>query len=319
MSGYTDVFTQQREIGADSILNLQLVDDTPYQFYWPAQNEDQASVIPGYLRIVSSVEGAGIVLPDARDGSPGWGFRVNNLSTNVLNVSMANGYPLLSLSIGQSFIFNLVDDTTLAGMWDYTVIGTVVSTYDATALAGQGLEAVASKLNAAWPITYLSTSRDIGSSDRGTVINWTGGSGVLTLINTDFTGTGFFSLIRNTGTGPISVTPGVGITLDEGVTPLVISPNESAVISNDQNDWYSLLYNKNSSNVFNAINIAVNPRRASRTTPKRRPFNNFRFRNANSCHSAAAARRIQVEWRVWHGPGKIPIITIVERIWMNNT
>jgi len=256
MSGYVDNFTTQTEVASNSLLNLTLVDATPYQFYWPSQSRGQAEILPGYLRIVSSVASSSIVLPDGTKGSVGYGFRVANLSTNNVSVYLANMTLIITLIPGQNYIVTLTDDTTYPGAWDYTIIGTVVSSYDAYGLSGYGLTAVSNQINSAHIIVDFSVDKTIGASDRATVMRWTGGAGVLTLVDMSYSGDGFYALVRNDGTGNLSITPDVGVTLDGSGSSLSLSPSESILINNNTTEWSTLYYNAAASNLFDALSIA---------------------------------------------------------------
>jgi hypothetical protein len=123
----------------------------------------------------------------------------------------------------------VTENGTPAGTWEMIAFGVGTSSVDAATLAGFGLKAISSTLNTAHAVTSFSSSYTAVSSDRASSYVWTGGAGTLTLTSAVTLGNDWFMLVRNNGTGTLTISPSGGILINSAST-IGLQPADSCVI-----------------------------------------------------------------------------------------
>jgi hypothetical protein len=84
---------------------------------------------------------------------------------------------------------------------------------------------------------------------------WTGGAGTLTLPSAGI-GTGWYVIVKNNGTGILTISPAGTNTIDGGATAQ-LQINESLVIASSGSNWYSYAYGRSATFFFTQLVLNV--------------------------------------------------------------
>jgi hypothetical protein len=123
----------------------------------------------------------------------------------------------------------ITTNATTAGTWGNIAFGVGSSNVDAAALAGYGLKAISNTLNAAHNVTTFSSAYTAIASDRASYYVWDNGAGTLTLTSAVTLGNDWFMMLRNGGTGTLTVAPSGG-NLINGAASISLQPSDSCFI-----------------------------------------------------------------------------------------
>ena len=206
---------------------------TNVQLYWPqyiATNGQQ--VAARIMEFTPSTAGLFVYLPNAEQTSVGQDILIRNMGAYSFVVyRFGAGSGSFTVAPGQSFYTYLIDNTTTAGTWAVLQFGTGTSSADANTLAGVSTAAIAGKLEAAFVTSeYSSTAPTITDNQRGNCLVWTGGSSTWTLPSVSQLSTGWFILVRNNGTGALTInTSSAGSTID-GLVNIILPLGDSCFI-----------------------------------------------------------------------------------------
>jgi hypothetical protein len=229
MTDYVSVFGGSTVQPSDvSYLSLSLTEDTTFSWPWETQNTDAA--LPRILDVTPDAAGWAITLPAANKAPLGADVLVRNFTAYSFYVKDSSGGSVVTVTSGQSVYVYLSANATAAGTWQTLLFGTGSSSLSADAVASTSVVAIANTLNSALPITTVSANYTILSSDRATTFVWTGGSGTLSLTTATTLGNNFFFLVRNSGTGTLSLDPYLSETID-GSSTASLNPGESCIVT----------------------------------------------------------------------------------------
>lgn len=209
------------------------------QLYWPAVVNPTQVPAARIINASASTTGLEIALPQGDQGSVGTDILFNNVGADDFVVTDFDGNAAVTVEAGKAHYFYLIDNTTEAGVWDTIAFGASTSVADAAALAGNGLIALAGKLQTTSNIVVISSSATIPSTGRANTYIWTGGVGSFTLPGTASLSAGWYISFRNNGTGTLTVYPPGASTIDSNST-LTVNPGSSGFI----------LYQQSSGNFF---------------------------------------------------------------------
>ena len=165
-----------------------------------------------------------IVLPDAREASPGESTVFYNNSANAYYVVTNTGIPLITVTPGGRHLLMLTDNTTQDGSWLASILGVGTGALDIAGAAGAGLRALGTTLNVAFPVITIPQPITLDESHRDKVLVWQGGAGTINLPNASSL-PDFNCEIRNGGTGALTLLP-AGQLID-GVASIVLNVDES--------------------------------------------------------------------------------------------
>lgn len=231
-TSYTDVFTSSN-IYASEVSQAALALTADVQLFWPL---DAPAGVPVVAKImdVTATGAFSVSLPSAAEISVGETVLFNNLGATTFTVKGATGTTLATVSSGTQWQLYLTDNSTAAGVWQVYQFGASTSTANAGALAGLGLTAIGSTLNQNQPVLSKSVSYAIISSDRASVVDWTGGLGTFTLptVQADW-----FCTIKNSGSGALAIDPALS-TID-GSGSKVLNPGDSCSVVCDGANYIS--------------------------------------------------------------------------------
>ena len=183
--------------------------------------------------------GLTIQFPDARQAAQGFSCLLNNIGGNTVSILAADSSSIVTIVAGTVWEIYLIDNTTEAGTWRIFQFGASVSVAVASALAGSGLKAIGSTLNERMVISAHAVNYNIVNADRANVQQWTSGVGQFTLPTPVSVGNDWFTVIKNQGSGNLTVNTAAG--LIDGNATLVLAPGQSAWILTDGANYFSLV------------------------------------------------------------------------------
>jgi len=199
------------------------------QLYWPAIVNPQQVPAARIIDATPSTSGLVIALPEADQGTVGADILIRNFGASTFTVEDFGGAGSVSIAPGVSKYFYLSDNSTSAGVWQNVTFGAGTSSADAASLAGNGLVALAGKLNTTQNVVAVSSAPTITDSSRAATFVWTGGNGTFTLPTAISLSAGWYIAFRNNGTGAIVISPQGTSTIDS-LASITVNPGESGFI-----------------------------------------------------------------------------------------
>lgn len=199
------------------------------QLFWPAIVNPQQVPAARIIDATPSTSGLVISLPEADQGTVGADILIRNFGASTFTVEDFAGTGSVSIAPGISKYFYLSDNTTAAGVWQNVTFGAGTSSADAASLAGNGLVALAGKLNTTQNIVSISSTPAITDASRAATFIWTGGNGAFTLPTAISLSAGWYIAFRNNGTGAITISPQGTSTIDS-LASITVNPGESGFI-----------------------------------------------------------------------------------------
>lgn len=229
MPSYVSVFGGSTVQPSDvSYLDLSLTSSTVFSWPWETQNTN--ATLARLVDVTPDAAGRTITLPAANKAPLGADVLFRNFGSDSFTVLGNGGATIVTISAGQSLYVYLSDNSTVAGTWQTLLFGSGSSSLSAGTVASSSVVAIANTLNSALPITTLASNYTVLTSDRATTFVWTGGVGTLSLTPAATLGNNFFFLIRNSGTGALTINPDGSETID-GASTATLNPSESCIVT----------------------------------------------------------------------------------------
>lgn len=252
MTNYVDVFgggvVPPSEYGYSAIA---ITADT--QLYWP-YNYTGTGVVTSKILEVSAGVGLSLTLPPANEVSVGEDVLLINVGVNTFTVKDTVGNTITTVSSGVSKFVYVKVNSTSAGSWGVFTYGTGTSAADALSLAGDGLSVSGSFLQSNQPVSNYASSHTVLVSERASILNFTGGSDVLTIPAAGTLTSGFWIGVTNNGTGSLTIEPTSPNTIDLA-TNKILAPGESCIVATDGSNLISLGYGRSSTFVFTQLPV----------------------------------------------------------------
>jgi len=243
MTGYVDVFNNDLVPPSGYAYQALTFSGTTNPTFWP-YNYAGAGIVISKIIDASMAAGSTIQLPDATQVSPGEDLLIFNTSAFTLTVQSYTGSAVTTIAAGTGKYLYVKTNTTTAGTWGVITYGTGTSAADAAALAGYGLSALGgATLNTAFTSTDKTVLFTLDNTYRAKLVNATSGTWTLTLQAAATATSTFFFLIRNSGSGIITIDPNGAETID-GQTTKDIRSGESAIIICNGTGWFSVGYGR---------------------------------------------------------------------------
>jgi hypothetical protein len=255
MTTYTNPFTGQTI--NPSQVGYELIDlSANTVLEWPINGNNELSAA-NIIDVSPTVGGPvlKLALPPATQVSVGQQLIIRNIGGASFEVT-TNDFSTVIATIASGiteFIF-LTDNTTVNGTWAAITFGAGTSAADAAALAGYGLTAQNTLLNQTYGVDTIASNYTILSSGQASLYVWTGGAGTLTLPSAESLVPGWFIMIRNSGTGIVTITPQGSDTIDGNATQQ-LQLTESLVLVNNGTGYNTFGYGR--SNAFAYTQLVV--------------------------------------------------------------
>jgi len=256
MTTYVNPFTGQT-ISPSSVSyeSLSITADTELQ--WPINgnnNTPASSIIDVTATTNSSAPTVGwkLKLPPATQVSTGQSILVRNIGAPLFTVTDNSGNTIATITSGIAQFIFLTDNSSVNGVWASVVFGAGTSSATAGSLAGYGITAIGSTLNQSYPVTTYYSTATIPSSARAQFIVWGSGVGTITLPSASAVGSNWFCMIRNGGTGILTISPAGADTID-GNANQQLQLTESLVIVSNGVNWFTFGYGRSNTFAFTQL------------------------------------------------------------------
>lgn len=226
---YTSPFTgnviQPTDVSYDAITL-----DGVTQLYWPQYVNDGQQVVARIMDVDATSENSILILPDAQQGSVGSDILIRNTGSYSFAVQNFEEVNSFFVDVGTARYTYLTDNTTTGGVWDNIAFGAGVAYADAATLAGNSTAAILGRLETAFVTSSYIIAPSITDSTRGHCLVWTSGAGTWTLPAVSSLSEGWFILVRNNGTGALTIqTSAVNSTID-GQSSITLPLGDSCFI-----------------------------------------------------------------------------------------
>ena len=237
MSGYVNPITGQTispsQIGYDS---LTISANTALD--WPINGTTNANVVAAIIQVTATTAGLNLLMPSALQVSTGQSVLIQNIGSNSFTVTTASGATIITIASGVAQYIFLTNNSTNSGTWSTVTFGAGTSSANAAALAGDGLVASGTTLNQEYAESAIFSSVTLNSTYRAQFLVWSGGVGTITLPTAATVGNGWFVMVRNGGSGILTLARSGTDTIDS-VTSQQLQLTESLVIVSNGIDGYS--------------------------------------------------------------------------------
>jgi hypothetical protein len=258
MTTYTNPFTGQTinpsqvsyealTIAADTLLD------------WPI-NGTTGIPTANIIDVTASVASLSLILPPATQVSTGQTVLVRNVGANSFTVTSyaatGVGATIVTIASGIAQYIYLTNNSTTAGTWASVTLGAGTSSANASALAGYGLTAIGLTLNQSYSTTTYFSSTTLPSTIRAQLALWSSGVGTLTMPSAATVGAGWFCMIRNGGTGILTLAVTGADTID-GASSQQLQLTESLVIVSDGTNWNTFGYGRSNTFAYTQLSLSV--------------------------------------------------------------
>jgi hypothetical protein len=227
------------------------------QLEWPINGND-ATPASAIIDVTATSSGTGtgwlLELPPASQVSTGQSLIVRNIGSNTFTVADYSGNTIIAVTSGISQFIFLTSNSTTNGTWQSVVFGAGTSSANASALAGYGLLASGLTLNQAYNVTNYYSGTTLGAANRAQFNVWSGGVGAFTLPSASTIGNNWFTIIRNNGTGVLTLTPVGTDTIDGNVNQQLQLTESLVIVSNGSTGYNTYAYGR--SNLFPFTQLA---------------------------------------------------------------
>jgi len=254
MTTYTNPFTGQTIYPSTvSYESISISANTVLQ--WPI-NGNTGTPASSIIDCTATVAGLLLELPPAAQVSTGQSVLVRNTGTYAFTVADNSGNTVVSVSSGVAQYIFLTDNTTTNGIWSSVTFGAGTSAANAAALAGYGLLATGTTLNQAYNVSNVYSNTTLTAANRAQFVVWSSGVGTITLPSAATIGNNFFTIIRNNGTGILTITPAGTDTIDGNATQQLQLTESLVIVSNGSTGYNTYAYGR--SNTFPFTQLVQN-------------------------------------------------------------
>ena len=255
MTTYTSPFTGQT-ISPSSVSYESITISANTALQWPI-NGNTSTPASSIIDVTATTTGLQLQLPPAAQVSTGQSVLVRNIGSNAFTVTDTSGNTIVSVASGIADFIYLTDNTTVNGTWATVVFGAGTSTANAATLAGSGLVAQSQTLNTAVPVSAVYSNTTLLNAQRSQFLVWSSGVGTLTLPSAATVGNNWFVVIRNSGTGILTLTPQGTDTIDGNATQSLQLTESMVIASNGSTGYNTYGYGRSNSFAYTMFLQAV--------------------------------------------------------------
>jgi hypothetical protein len=254
MTTYTSPFTGQTIYPSTvSYESISISANTVLQ--WPI-NGNTGTPASSIIDCTATTTGLLLELPPAAQVSTGQSVLVRNTGANTFTVTDNSGNSIVAVTSGIAQFIWLTDNTTTNGTWTSVTFGAGTSAANAAALAGYGLLATGTTLNQAYNVSNVYSNTTLTAANRAQFVVWSGGVGSIILPSAATIGNNFFTIIRNNGTGILTLTPSGTDTIDGNATQQLQLTESLVIVSNGSTGYNTYAYGR--SNTFPFTQLVQN-------------------------------------------------------------
>lgn len=224
---------------------------------WPVNGSYTSStpVVASIIEVTATTTSLNLIMPSALQVSTGQSVLIRNIGSNSFTVTKASGATIITIASGIAQYIYLTDNSTNDGTWATVTFGAGVSSANAATLAGYGLTAINTTINQTYVEATVSSSQTLTSATRAQFLVWTAGVGAITLPSASAVGNGWFVMIRNGGTGILTLTPAGTDTIDLNANQQLQLTESLVIVSNGTTGYSTFAYGR--ANVFPYTQLAL--------------------------------------------------------------
>lgn len=210
------------------------------QLQWPINGNATDDYAARIMNVTATTSGLSLYMPPANQTSVGNDALIRNVGSNTFTVkTFDNAGTIISIAAGETKYIYITSNSTEAGTWGNIAFGVGSSAADAGTLAGYGLLASGVTLNQSHPVTTFSSDATATATYRAQTYVWSGGAGTLTLDTVGNLGNNWFVMLRNAGTGALTVAAQGG-TLINGSASIILQPSDSCIVVCSGSAFYTV-------------------------------------------------------------------------------
>jgi hypothetical protein len=226
------------------------------QLEWPINGNATDDYAARIMEVTATAGGLLLKMPPANQASVGNDALIRNVGATTFTVADFDGNTIVAVAAGEAKYIYIETNPDEAGTWGVIAFGVGTSNVDAGTLAGYGLLASGNTLNQSHPVTTISSNYSVNGADRAQTLVWTGGAGTFTLASAITLGNNWFTVVRNGGTGTLSVAPSGG-QLINGQGSLDLQPSDSCFVISSGTAFYSVGIGRSTEFNFTQLTKAV--------------------------------------------------------------
>ena len=227
------------------------------QLAWPINGNVAGDYTARIMDVSATTGGLSLWMPPANQASVGQDALIRNTGSYTFNVrTYADDSAIVTIAAGEAKYIYIEDNPDEYGTWGVIAFGVGTSNVDAATLAGYGLLAVNNTLNLSHPVTTFASNTTATASFRAQSYVWIGGAGTLTLSSASTLGNNWFMLLRNSGSGTLTVAT-TGGQLFDGSTSVSIQAGDSCFIVCSGTAFYSVGLGKTAKFNFTQLTYPV--------------------------------------------------------------
>jgi hypothetical protein len=200
----------------------------------------------------ANAAGRTLTMPAANQVSVGTDCLLNNFGANDFDVLDNDGGVICTVESGKAQYIYITDNSDAAGTWGIIAFGATTSSPDASVLAGLGLVAISTTLNQSHPASSFTNGYTFLASDRSQTKIWASGAGSVTLPDAATIGNNWFFLLKNNGTGTLTLNCS-GANVIDGSATKNFAPDESAFVISTGTEFVTIGYGQSANFVFTAL------------------------------------------------------------------
>ena len=210
------------------------------QLAWPINGNATDDYTARIMDVTATTSNLSLYMPPANQASVGNDALIRNVGATTFTVKDYAGTNVITtVAAGEAKYIYITDNPDEQGTWGVIAFGAGASAADAGTLAGYGLLAISNTLNQSHPVTTFSSAATTDATYRAKTYVWTGGAGTLTLGDASTLGNNWFMLVRNGGTGTLTVATS-GSDLFDGAASISMQVGDSCIICCSGTAFYSV-------------------------------------------------------------------------------
>jgi len=210
------------------------------QLSWPINGNATDDYAARIMDVTATTSGLSLYMPPANQASVGNDALIRNIGSNTFTVKdYAGANVITTVAAGAAKYIYITENPDEEGTWGVIAFGAGSSAADAGTLAGYGLLAISNTLNQSAPVTTFSSDDTADSTFRAQTYVWTGGAGTLTLDSASTLGNNWFFMLRNGGTGTLTVAAS-GSDLFDGSASVILQAGDSCIVVCSGTAFYSV-------------------------------------------------------------------------------
>ena len=223
------------------------------QLEWPINGNATDDYAARIMQVTASSAGLSLYMPPANQTSVGNDALIRNVGANTFTVKdYAGTNTIVSVAAGETKYIYITTNANDQGTWGIISFGTGTSSADAATLAGYGLLASGATLNQSHPTASLVAGYTFVAADRAQTYVWGGGTTTVTLPSAATVGNNWFTLVKNNGTGTLTIDTTSSQEIDNALTKS-FAPSESAFIISTGAEYVTVGYGTSTQFAFTAL------------------------------------------------------------------